>query len=266
MTEEDASSPALLEQRLAPGVVHLCLHRPRVLNALNLSLRRLLADAFIRLDQDDGVRAIILGGSERAFCAGADLKEYVDATPMAVVSRDMDRLWGAIAQCRKPVIAAVRGHALGGGCELAMHADLIVAGASARFGQPEVLIGLMPGGGATQRLTRAVGKFRAMNMLLTGEAISAQEALAIGLISEQVDDDQVEPRALALANTIAALPMMAVRFIKEAVLNSMNSTLDQGLQMERKSFQLLFDSPDKSEGVRARLEKRPARFAGTTRS
>jgi enoyl-CoA hydratase/carnithine racemase len=266
MTEENVPSPMLLEQRPAPGVVHLCLNRPQVLNALNLSLRRLLAETFMRLDQDDSVRAIILGGSERAFCAGADLKEYVDAAPMEIVSRDMDRLWGAIAQCRKPVIAAVRGHALGGGCELAMHADLIIAGASARFGQPEVLIGLMPGGGATQRLTRAVGKFRAMKLLLTGDAIGAQEAVAIGLISEQVDDDQVEPRALALATTIAALPVMAVRFIKEAVLDSMNNTLDQGLRMERKSFQLLFDSPDKTEGIRARLEKRPAQFASTTRS
>ncbi|WP_458068372.1 enoyl-CoA hydratase-related protein [Rhodanobacter sp. BL-MT-08] len=266
MTEENVPSPMLLEHRPAPGVVHLCLNRPQVLNALNLSLRRLLAETFMRLDQDDSVRAIILGGSERAFCAGADLKEYVDAAPMEIVSRDMDRLWGAIAQCRKPVIAAVCGHALGGGCELAMHADLIIAGASARFGQPEVLIGLMPGGGATQRLTRAVGKFCAMKLLLTGEAISAQEALAIGLISEQVDDDKVEPRALALATTIAALPVMAVRFIKEAVLNSMSTTLDQGLQMERKSFQLLFDSPDKTEGIRARLEKRPAQFASTPRS
>jgi enoyl-CoA hydratase len=264
MAEENPSSPMLLEHRPAPGVVHLCLHRPQVLNALNLSLRRLLAETFSRLDEDDSVRAIVLGGSKRAFCAGADLHEYVDAAPLQIVARDMDRLWGAIAQCRKPVIAAVRGYALGGGCELAMHADLIIAGASARFGQPEVLIGLMPGGGATQRLTRAVGKFRAMHMLLTGEAIDASVALAIGLISEQVGDDQVEPRALALATRIAALPLTAVRFIKEAVLNSMNSTLDQGLQMERKSFQLLFDSPDKTEGIRARLEKRPPRFEVAT--
>jgi enoyl-CoA hydratase len=249
MAEKNFSSPMLLEHRPAPGVVHLCLHRPQVLNALNLSLRRLLAETFSRLDEDDSVRAIVLGGSERAFCAGADLHEYVDAAPLQIVARDMDRLWGAIAQCRKPLIAAVRGYALGGGCELAMHTDLIIAGASARFGQPEVLIGLMPGGGATQRLTRAVGKFRAMHMLLIGE---------------QVDDDAVEPRALALATRIAAMPVTAVRFIKEAVLNSMNSTLDQGLQMERKSFQLLFDSPDKTEGIRARLEKRPPRFEGAT--
>jgi enoyl-CoA hydratase/carnithine racemase len=257
MADTDA---LLIETHPAPGVVHLQLHRPEVLNALNLPLRRLLGETFARLDGDASIRSIVLGGSARAFCAGADLKEYVDATPVEIVSRDMDRLWGAIAACRKPVIAAVRGHALGGGCELAMHADLIVAGASAKFGQPEVLIGLMPGGGATQRLTRAIGKFRAMRLLLTGEAIAASEALASGLVSEVVDDDQVEPRALALATQLATLPLLAVRFIKEAVIESMNGSLEQGLRLERKSFQILFDSPDKTKGIRARLEKRAARF------
>jgi enoyl-CoA hydratase/carnithine racemase len=252
----------LIETRPAPGVVHLQLNRPEVLNALNLSLRRSLAEAFTGFDGDSSVRAIILGGSARAFCAGADLKEYVDATPVEIVSRDMDRLWGAIAACRKPVIAAVRGHALGGGCELAMHADLIVAGSSAKFGQPEILIGLMPGGGATQRLTRAIGKFGAMRLLLTGEAIASAEALMSGLVSEVVDDERVEPRALALAIQLAALPALAMCFIKEAVIESMNGSLEQGLRLERKSFQILFDSPDKTEGIRARLEKRAARFSG----
>jgi enoyl-CoA hydratase len=263
MSTEVLEPSSLLEERSAPGVVFLRLNRPQVLNALNLELRRLLAEAFTRLDRDDSVRVIVLAGSERAFCAGADLKEYVDATPMEIVGRDMDRLWGAIAGCRKPVIAAVRGHALGGGCELAMHADLIVAGASARFGQPEVLIGLMPGGGATQRLTRAVGKFRAMQMLLTGEAIDAKEAFAIGLISEQVNDEVVETRSLELATRLAELPTTAIRFIKEAVLESMNMSLEQGLRLERRSFQVLFDSVDKTEGILARLEKRKPHFEGT---
>jgi enoyl-CoA hydratase len=175
----------------------------------------------------------------------------------------MDRLWGAISRCRKPVIAAVRGHALGGGCELAMHADLVIAGAGARFGQPEVLIGLMPGGGATQRLTRAVGKFRAMQILLAGAPFQADAALAMGLASEVVADAEVEPRALALAAQFAAGPQQALQFIKEAVIEGMNLPLDQGLQFERKSFQLLFASADKTEGIRARLEKRPAAFGRT---
>ncbi|WP_394790692.1 enoyl-CoA hydratase-related protein [Rhodoferax sp.] len=250
----------LLEEQPAPGVVLLRLQRPAVLNALNLALRQALAEAFARLDADASVRVIILAGSERAFCAGADLHEYVDATPSEIIGRQMDKLWGAISSCRKPVIAAVRGHALGGGCELAMHADILLAGQGARFGQPEVLIGLMPGGGATQRLTRAVGKFRAMQLLLTGAAITATDALAMGLASEVLPDDQVEARALALAQQLAAGPQQALRFIKEAVLQGMQLPLEQGLQFERKSFQLLFATENKTEGIRARLEKRAAQF------
>jgi enoyl-CoA hydratase len=250
----------LLEEQPAPGVVMLRLHRPAVLNALNLALRQALAEAFTRLNEDTAVRAIVLAGSERAFCAGADLHEYVDATPSEIIARQMDKLWGAISSCRKPVIAAVRGHALGGGCELAMHADILLAGQGARFGQPEVLIGLMPGGGATQRLTRAVGKFRAMQLLLTGAAITAADALAMGLASEVLPDEQVEARALALAQQLAAGPQQALRFIKEAVLQGMHLPLEQGLQFERKSFQLLFATDDKTEGIRARLEKRAAQF------
>jgi len=252
----------LLESRPAPGVALLRLHRPQVLNALNLQLRRALAEAFTRLDADETVRAIVIAGSERAFCAGADLHEYADATPVEIIGRDMDRLWGAISGCRKPVLACVRGHALGGGCELAMHADLILAGDTAKFGQPEVLIGLMPGGGATQRLTRAVGKFQAMQLLMTGQPVGAAEALQIGLASEVHADAQVEDIALQRAVQLASLPALALRFIKEAVLESMNTTLERGLQHERKSFQLLFSTPDKTEGIRARLEKRAPRFEG----
>lgn len=250
----------LLESRPVDGVVVVRLNRPAVLNALNLVLRRALAETFSRLDADSSARCIVLAGSERAFCSGADLAEYVDATPTEIVGRDMGRLWDAIGQCRKPVIAAVRGHALGGGCELAMHADIIIAGASARFGQPEVLIGLMPGGGATQRLTAAVGKFRAMKLLLAGLPFDAAQALAMGLVSDVVSDDQVEATALELASQLARGPQQAIRHIKEAVLEGMNLPLQQGLQMERKLFQLLFDTHDKSEGIRARLDKRPARF------
>jgi enoyl-CoA hydratase len=252
----DLDELLLRESRPSGGVVLLHLNRPKVLNALNLALRRALARTFERLDADDSVRAIVLAGGERAFCAGADLHEYVDAAPTEIAARDMGRLWDAIARCRKPVIAAVQGHALGGGCELAMHADLIIAGEGARFGQPEVLIGLLPGGGATQRLTRAVGKFQAMRMLLTGAMIGADEALRIGLLSEVVPDDQVEARSLQLAIQVAALPDLQVRLIKQAVLASMETGLAQGLALERQSFALAFATPEKTEGLRARLEKR----------
>ena len=252
----------LIEEHPVDGVALLRLHRPAVLNALNLALRRALAEAFTRLDADPAVHVIVLAGSERAFCAGADLNEYVDATPPEIIERHLDRLWGAISGCRKPVIAAVRGHALGGGCELAMHADIIVAGRSASFGQPEVKIGIMPGGGATQRLTRAVGKFAAMKILLGGEAFTAEAAAAMGLVSELVEDGEVEPRALLLASRMAALPALSLRLIKEAVIESMNSNLDAGLRFERKSFQVLFSTQDKTEGIRARLEKRRPVFGG----
>ncbi len=203
--------PVLLEQRPSPGVVLLRLNRPAVLNALNLALRQALAEAFVRLDADASVRVIVLAGQARAFCAGADLNEYLHATPLDIMDRQMDRLWGAISACRKPVLAALRGHALGGGCELAMHADIVLASETASFGQPEVAIGLMPGGGATQRLTRAVGKFKAMQWLLTGARFSAAQACAAGLVSEVVADEALEPRALALALGKACLQVSAPR-------------------------------------------------------
>jgi enoyl-CoA hydratase len=209
------------------------------------------------------VRAIVLAGGERAFCAGADLNEYVDATPADILARQMDRLWGAVSGCRKPVIAAVRGHALGGGCELAMHADILIAGRGARFGQPEVKLGIMPGGGATQRLTQAVGKFAAMHILLRGEPFSADAAMAMGLASEVVGDDQVEARALQMASELAALPVLALQLIKESVLEGMSSGLESGLRFERRSFQTLFSTRDKQEGMRARLEKRAPTFTAS---
>lgn len=250
----------LLHERPCEGVVVLRLNRPAVLNALNLALRRELADTFIRLDQDDKVRVIVLAGHEKAFCAGADLSEYVDADPVEIMSRRVDLLWGAIAQCKKPVVAAVQGYALGGGCELAMHADIIVAGRTAKFGQPEVKVGIMPGGGATQRLTRAIGKFQAMNILLRGDPFSAEYAHSIGLISELVDDVDVDSCAIQIAHDLSKLPAVALRLVKESVLASMNQPLDAGLQFERNAFHIVFATKDKSEGMRARLEKRPASF------
>ena len=172
----------------------------------------------------------------------------------------MDRLWQAISSCSKPVIAAVCGYALGGGFELAMHADIIIASENAKLGQPEVQIGIMPGGGATQRLTRAVGKFQAMKWLLTGALFKAQEAFQMGLVSEVLPADEVEGRALQMAQELSTGPQLAIQSIKKVVIEGMSLPLEQGLDYERKAFQLLFSTQDKVEGMRARLEKRPAKF------
>jgi enoyl-CoA hydratase/carnithine racemase len=255
MTESQAS-PLLVVERPADGIAIVRLNRPQQRNALNLALRRDLAATFTALGDDDGVRCIVLTGDDRAFCAGADLNEYVDATASDIIARDMGRLWDAIAACPKPVIAAVNGFALGGGCELAMHADIIVAGVQARFGQPEVQIGIIPGGGATQRLTRAVGKFAAMWLLMTGEIIEANEALRMGLVSRLVADDAVMMEAMRLATQIAALPALALRQIKELVLDSMSVPLDAGLRSERKAFQLMFTTPEKTTRMRSFLDKK----------
>lgn len=246
----------VLEEPQEGGVVLLRLNRPHVRNALNLALRQELARIFEALGKQDDVRCIVLTGDEAAFCAGADLTEYVDATPTEIIGRNMHLLWGAIAECPKPIIAAVNGYALGGGCELMMHADIVIAGTSAKFGQPEVRIGLIPGGGATQRLSRVVGKFIAMKMLLSGEMISAERAYSLGLVSEVVVDEHVLAKALELAQDIAARSPLAVRHIKELVLESMNSSLDAGLRAERKAFQLMFSSSDKTTGIKVFLEKK----------
>ena len=257
-----ADAPVLLEEHPHPGVVLLRLHRPAALNALNLQLRHALAEAFTRLDADPAVQVIVIAGSEKAFCAGADLTEYRDADPLEIMARRMGLLWDAIGHCSKPVIAAVRGWALGGGCELAMHADILVAERGTKFGQPEVKVGIMPGGGATQRLTRAVGKFRAMNILLRGEPFSGEEALAWGLASELAEDGQAETRALTMARELCELPPLALRQVKASVLQGMNVGLDAGLAFERTAFATLFASEDKREGMAARLEKRAAKFQG----
>ena len=245
----------LLRENCGEGVVLLRLHRPQVRNALNLQLRHALADAVRGLAAEQGVRCIVLTGDEKAFCAGADLREYVDADPIEIAERRMGPLWDAVADCPHPVIAAVQGHALGGGCELAMHADIIVAGEGARFGQPEIRVGLIPGGGATQRLVRAVGKHAAMKMLLTGKSIAAGDAKAIGLVSELVPDNQVLPVALEMARDLAAQSAFALRQIKELAIESMKTPLASGLALERKAFQLVFASPEKTTRIRAFLDR-----------
>jgi enoyl-CoA hydratase/carnithine racemase len=252
-------SEVLLE-RPHEHVAVLRLNRPQARNALNLAVREALAQHFTDLGKDDVTRAIILTGSDTIFAAGADLRDMVESTPVELMGRR--NLWQPVAQCPKPVIAAVNGYALGGGCELAMHADIIIAGEGASFGQPEVRVGIMPGAGGTQRLVRAVGKFKAMKILMTGEPVSARDAYAMGLASEVVPDAEVFARALAIAKTIAALPPLAIMQIKEAVLAGEDSSLEAGLMLERKAFQLLFASADQKEGMRAFLEKRKPEFEG----
>lgn len=252
----------LLVERPQAGVALVRLNRPEARNALTMELRRKLAEAFRTLGEDDAVRCIVLAGNGKSFAAGADLKEMAGMGAAAMTRTRVRRMWKTIADCPKPVIAAVHGHALGGGCELAMHADIVVAGESALFGQPEIKVGVMPGGGGTQRLVRAVGKFRAMKMLLLGEPIAAPEALAMGLVSEVVADDQVLPRALEIAGRIAELPPLAAEQIKEAVLLGDDSSLEAGLTLERKMFDVLFDTEDQKEGMRAFAEKRKPLYKG----
>jgi len=252
-------SEVLLEKP-AEGISVVRLNRPEVRNALNLKVRELLAKHFIDLGNDEATRCIILTGGDKVFAAGADIRDMVDRSPIEMMTRR--DLWKPIASCPKPVIAAVNGYAVGGGCELAMQADIIVAGEGASFGQPEVRIGIMPGAGGTQRLTRAVGKFRAMRMLLTGEPVTARDALAMGLVSEVVADGEVFETALRIAKTIASMPPVAVMQIKEVTLAGQDASLEAAMMLERKAFQLLFSTTDQKEGMRAFLEKRKPEFRG----
>ncbi|MBI2296410.1 MAG: enoyl-CoA hydratase/isomerase family protein [Betaproteobacteria bacterium] len=255
------ADPVLLE-RPAEGVWLVRINRPEARNALNLEVRKLLARHLGDLGEDTTTRAIVLTGNDKSFAAGADIKEMAEAGTIEMLQRGIHRLWRAIAACPKPVIAAVNGYALGGGCELAMTCDIIIAGESAMFGQPEVKIGIIPGGGGTQRLTRVAGKFKAMKYVLTGELFGAREAFEMGLVSEVVPDAGVEKRAVELALLIAALPPLAVQLAKEAVLAGMDAPLTSALALEAKSLQILFSSQDQKEGMRAFIEKRKPKFSG----
>jgi enoyl-CoA hydratase/carnithine racemase len=246
----------------ADGIALLRINRPDALNALNTALRHRLTQVFSQMGDDEDVRCIVVTGNEKAFMAGADLKEMATKGTGEMTRTNVRRLWAVIADCPKPVVAAVNGFALGGGCELAMHADIIVAGENARFGQPEIRVGIMPGGGGTQRLLRAVGKFKAMKMLLTAEPVSGREAFEMGLASEVVPDDEVLDRALEIAGAIAAMPPLAARRIKEVVLAGQDSSLAAGLMLERRTFDTLFDTEDQKEGMRAFIEKRKPEFKG----
>ena len=252
----------VLLERPAEAVVLLRINRPEARNALNLEVRKLLARHLGEFGEDTTTRAIVLTGNDKSFAAGADIKEMAELGTIEALQRGVHKLWRTIAACPKPVIAAVSGYALGGGCELAMTCDIIIAGESAKFGQPEVKLGIIPGGGGTQRLTRAVGKFKAMKYVLTGELFGAREAFEMGLVSEVVADAEVEKRAIELGKQIAELPPLAVQFAKEAVLAGMDAPLTSALALEAKSLQILFSSQDQKEGMKAFIEKRKPKFSG----
>ena len=245
-----------------PFVALIELNRPKALNALNLQLMGELKVALKMLDEDATVRAIVLTGNSRVFAAGADIKQMATSGAIDMFKIDQFSTWDQIRKTKKPIIGAVSGFALGGGCELAMLCDMLVASETAKFGQPEIKIGIMPGAGGTQRLTRAVGKVRAMEMVLTGRFISANEALEVGLINKVVPVDLYLEEAFRLAEQIAALSPIAVALAKESVLQAFNTTLSDGLLFERKNFYLTFASKDQKEGMAAFVEKRKADFKG----
>lgn len=238
------------------------LNRPDVLNALNIELMGELLQTLQTMDKDPGVGCIILTGNAKAFAAGADIKEMAEASAIEMYVRDQFAVWDKIRRIKKPIIAAVSGYVLGGGCELSMSCDMIVAAESARFGQPEIKIGIIPGAGGTQRLTRAIGKARAMEMILTGKMFSAEEMFQAGLITKVTDDELYLAEAEALAKEIASMPPIAVQIGKEAILKSFDTTIEGGLEYERKNFYLLFASEDMKEGMKAFVEKRKPNWKG----
>lgn len=242
------------------GVVRL--NRPDKLNALNLATMEQLVAALEAFDADRDVRCMLLTGNDRALAAGADINEMAGASMVEMYHRNQFARWERIKRVQKPIVAAVSGYALGGGCELMMHCDIIVASETARFGQPEINIGVMPGAGGTQRLTRAVGKAAAMDLVLTGRQITAREALAMGLVSRVVPAESYYDEALAVCRELCQRSPLALRLAKESVLKAHELSLADGLEYERKLFYMLFATEDQKEGMRAFLEKRPAVFAG----
>ena len=255
-------SLVLVERDEARRVALVRLNRPKQLNALNGPTMDALCEALESLDRDAAIRVIVVTGSDRAFAAGADIGEMAAASPIDMLHTNRIAQWDRVRKVSKPVIAAVAGWCLGGGCELAMALDMIVAAESARFGQPEIKIGVMPGAGGTQRLPRAVGKSKAMEMILTGEPITAAEAERIGLVARVVTDELLVEDALSLAAEIAKRAPLALRLAKESVNAAYEMSLTDGLAHERRLFYLLFASDDQKEGMAAFLEKREPDFKG----
>ncbi len=251
----------ILVERDGPvGVITL--NRPKQLNALSGPLMEELVAALEELDRDESIRAIVLTGGPNVFAAGADLKEFSVQTPISMLTRSRVALWDRIKAISKPLIAAVSGFALGGGCELAMQCDIIVASETARFGQPEINVGLMPGAGGTQRLTRTLGKFKAMELVLTGKFVDAWEAERRGLANRVVPPELVIDEAKRIGFELADKPPISVRLAKECVIKAFETTLAEGIDYERKLFYLLFASEDTKEGINAFVEKRKPEYRG----
>ena len=250
----------LTETRGRVGLVTL--NRPEAMNALNFTLTRELMDALAEFDKDDSVGAMVVTGNQKAFAAGADIKEMADKTVQEMYDRDPIAAFGRIRTIRKPVIAAVSGWALGGGCEIAMSCDMIVASETAKFGQPEITIGVIPGAGGTQRLTRAVGKAIAMEMMLNNRTLTAEEALRYGLVNRVVGVDAYLDEAIKLAQEIASRAPGAIRSAKKMVNQAYERFLGEALEEEKKEFYNLFTTEDQKEGMRAFAEKRKAEWKG----
>jgi enoyl-CoA hydratase len=256
-------APALGGEGPFEHVALVTLNRPEVLNAINYQLLGEVASTLEDLDADVACHCVVItGAGERAFAAGADIKEMADQTPVSLTRKNHFARWERIKRVRTPIIAAVRGYALGGGNELAMACDMIVAGDDALFGQPEIRIGVIPGAGGTQRLTRAIGKARAMELILTGDQLPAREALALGLVTRVVPPEETVLAALRLAARIAAMPPVAVLAAKESVNRAFELSLEAGLEFERRNFFLLFASEDQKEGMAAFVEKRQPEWKG----
>lgn len=247
---------------ISSGVLTITLNRPEAYNALRTQLLREIADVLEQTAHNDEIRAVVVTGNEKVFAAGADIKEMAALDTVGVMNDPRVLHWRRIAQFPKPLIAAVNGFALGGGCELVMHADIVIAGDNAQFGQPEINLGIIPGAGGTQRLLRTVGKSMAMQLVLSGEFISAAQARDFGLVSEVTIPERSLERATELARKIATKPPIAVRQAKEVLLKAYETTLDSGLSLERKAFTLLAATEDRNEGIAAFMEKRKPNFTG----
>jgi enoyl-CoA hydratase len=238
------------------------LNRPKVFNALSTPMMKEIVDALFKLDDLSKVRVILISGSEKAFSAGADIKQLSQMTPIDQIKDHRMRTWKQMALISKPIVACVSGLALGAGCELAMASDIIIASETAKFGQPEIGIGIMPGAGGTQRLTRSIGKAKAMMKVLTGDPFSAKEAFDMGLISKVVPQQTLMEEASLIAKKIASKSPMAIRLAKESINKSQETGLTEGLEFERRNFYLTFSSKDQKEGMEAFLEKRPPQYQG----
>ena len=252
----------ILVSDIVSGVLTITLNRPEAYNALRTQLLSEMADVLDSAAQNDEIRAVVVTGNEKVFAAGADIKEMAALDAVGVLNDPRVGHWRRIAQFPKPLIAAVNGFALGGGCELVMHADIVIAGDNAQFGQPEINLGIIPGAGGTQRLLRTVGKSMAMQLVLSGEFITAAQARDFGLVSEVTIPERSLERANELARKIATKPPIAVRQAKEVLLKAYETTLDSGLSLERKAFTLLAATEDRNEGIAAFMEKRKPNFTG----